>query len=75
MEQAVDMLTTLAAQLTEQTIFVVADSWFGNDGLWRSLTLSGFNFHLLSRLRANINLYDLPSLCSGKQRGRARKYW
>jgi hypothetical protein len=74
MEQAVDMLTTLAAQFAEQSILVVADSWFGNDGLWRPLSLSAFNFHLLSRLRANINLYDLPSRRSGKQRGRARKY-
>lgn len=74
MEQAVDMLTTLAAQFTEHSILVVADSWFGNDGLWRPLSLSAFNFHLLSRLRANLNLYDLPSQGSGKQRGRARKY-
>ena len=74
MEQAVEMLTTLATQFAEQSILVVADSWFGNDGLWRPLSLSAFNFHLLSRLRANINLYDLPSQRSGKQRGRTRKY-
>jgi hypothetical protein len=64
----------LAAQFAEQSILVVADSWFGNDGLWRPLSLSAFNFHLLSRLRANINLYDLPSQHSDKQRGRTRKY-
>ena len=74
MEQAVDMLTALATQFTEQSILVVADSWFGNDGLWRPLSLSAFDFHLLSRLRSNITLYDLPPQRAGKQRGRASKY-
>lgn len=74
MEQAVEMLVALATQFAETSILVVADSWFGNDGLWRPLKLSAFNFHLLSRLRANINLYDLPAHRSGKHRGRTRKY-
>ena len=74
MEQAVEMLIALATQFVDQSILVVADSWFGNDGLWRPLNQSDFDFHLLSRLRANINLFDLPVPPSTKKSGRKRKY-
>lgn len=74
MEQAVDMLIALASQFSETPILVVADSWFGNDGLWRPLNDSDFDFHLLSRLRANTNIFDLPGQNTHKQRGRKRKY-
>ena len=49
-------------------------SWFGNDGLWRPLSDSAFAFQLISRLRANITLYDHPAARAPGQRGRARKY-
>lgn len=74
MRQAVDMLTSVACQFTGTPILVVADSWFGNDGLYRPLSQSEFEFHLLSRLRANITLYDLPPTRLPHQRGAARKY-
>jgi len=53
---------------------VVADSWFGNDGLWRPPGESAFTFELLSRLRANSTRYDLPMDRAPGQRGRTRKY-
>jgi len=74
MAQAVEMLTAVAAQFADTPVLVVADSWFGNNGLWRPLCESGFAFDLLSRLRANITLYDLPTAPVPGQRGRSRKY-
>jgi len=58
-------------------VLVVADSWFGNNGLWSRLEGAGEQFHLLSRLRTNSNLYGLvPTVEAGKRRkrGRPRKY-
>ena len=76
MAQAVDMLTSVAAQFVGTPILVVADSWFGNDGLLRPLSKSEVEFNLLSRLRANITLYDLPSNSNSitKKQGRPRTY-
>lgn len=74
MMQAVEMLLSFAAHFTDLPVLVVADSWFGNDGLLRPLSKSHSTFDLLSRLRANINLYDLPPRRAPHQRGRARKY-
>jgi len=74
MEQAVEMLISLASQFVGTPILVVADSWFGNDGLYRPLSQSEFEFHILSRLRCNIILYDLPPKRAAKQRGASRKY-
>lgn len=69
------------ATVTSQTklaqaaqMLVVCDSWFGNDGLLRPLRNSGFSFHMLSRLRANICVYDLPPKPSLGQHGCPRKY-
>jgi hypothetical protein len=59
MAQAVEMLKTVAAPFATPPVLVVADSWFGNDGLWRPLSESPFAFDLLSRLRATITLYDV----------------
>jgi len=55
---------------------VVADSWFGNNGLWSQLKVSDGDFHLLSRLRTNNILLDLPDpIQEGmRRRGRPRKY-
>jgi DDE superfamily endonuclease len=74
MHQAVAMLKTLAVTFAGTPILVVTDSWFGNDGLWRPLQDTAFDFHLLSRLRANTTLYDLPPERTSRQRGRVRKY-
>ncbi len=72
--QAVEMLCSVAAHFANRPLLVVADSWFGNDGLLRPLHASGFRFDLLSRLRSNITLYDLPPPPRLHQRGRPRKY-
>lgn len=74
MVQAVDMLKSVAAHFVDTPVLVVADSWFGNDGLHRPLSQSEYQFHLLSRLRANIVLYDRSPTRLPNQRGRARKY-
>jgi hypothetical protein len=74
MTQAAQMLCSVAAHFAHLPVLVVADSWFGNDGLFRPLSESEFTFQLLSRLRANITLYDLPPQHLPHQRGRSRKY-
>ncbi len=74
MTQAAQMLCSVAAHFTNLPVLVVADSWFGNDGLFRPLSESEFKFEILSRLRANITLYDLPPPHLPHQRGRSRKY-
>jgi len=46
-------------------MLAVTDSRFGNDGLWSRLDRGqNGNFHLLSRLRTNITLYDLAPVVS-----------
>lgn len=77
MQQAAEMLQEMHLYF-QQPVLVVADSWFGNDGLW-SLLKRGLDgcFHLLSRMRTNITLYDFaPVLAEGGKRkaGRPRKY-
>jgi len=74
MAQAVEMLCSVATYFSDLPVLVVTDSWFGNNGLYRPLNASPHRFDLLSRLRANINLYDLPSQRALHQRGRPRKY-
>ncbi len=77
MEQAAVMLKEVQKYF-QQPVLVVADSWFGNDGLWSRLErgLAGC-FHLLSRMRTNITLYDFaPAVTDGVKRkaGRPGKY-
>jgi hypothetical protein len=74
MAQAVEMLCALAQRFAGADVLVVADSWFGNDGLFRPLSESALSFDLLSRLRANITRYELPPPRRANQRGRSRKY-
>jgi len=74
MAQAVEMLCGVAAHFANLPVLVVTDSWFGNDGLFRPLNKSTFQFDILSRLRSNITLYDLPPQRLSHQRGRSRKY-
>ena len=74
LDQASDMLRHIY-HAYKLPLLVVADSWFGNNGLWEPVHgMLGENVHLLSRLRSNINLRDLPEAPKKKQRGRPRKY-
>ena len=73
--QAVDMLGSVAAEFPQSDILVVSDSWFGNDGLWTPVRKElGGRVQMLSRLRANNNLFGLPEAPTGKGAGRPRKY-
>ena len=74
LEQAVNMLTEIANFYDGVKIITVADSWFGNNGLWKPLHKAiGSRFQLISRLRSNINLFDFPTKSAG-QKGRPKKY-
>jgi hypothetical protein len=74
LEQAVNMLAEIANFYGDIKIITVADSWFGNNGLWKPLREAiGSRFQLISRLRSNINLFDFPTN-SARQKGRPRKY-
>lgn len=77
MEQAAAMLKDVHEHF-QQPVLVVADSWFGNDGLWSRLERGAAGcFHLLSRMRTNITLYDfapVPAEDGKRKAGRPRKY-
>ena len=74
-QQAVEMLEVVGREFPLQSILVVADSWFGNQGLWKPLRKTlGKRVHLLSRLRANNNLYGMPNCPPLKRVGRPTKY-
>jgi len=75
MEQAATMIKGIRNYF-QQSVLVVTDSWFGNNGLWSRLDRGGKGFfHLLSRMRTNITLYDFtPSSTSKRKAGRPRKY-
>jgi hypothetical protein len=45
-----------------KSVLAATDSWFGNNGLWKPLRKKlGSQFHMVSRLRSNSNVFDLPS--------------
>lgn len=74
-QQAVEMLDVVGKEFPQQSILVVADSWFGNQGFWKPLRKTlGKRVHLLSRLRANNNLYGMPDRLPLKRVGRPTKY-
>jgi len=74
--QAVEMLACIAEVFREAPMLVVADSWFGNNGLLKPLRQAlGERAHLLSRLRVNAALYaPLAPDQGGRRCGRPRKY-
>jgi hypothetical protein len=73
-EQAVELIGRLGRVFADAPILVVADSWFGNNGLLKPLRdCLGERAHLLSRLRVNAVLYAFPELI-GARPGRPRKY-
>ncbi len=72
---AVDMITQIAEVFRKTRILVIADSWFGNDGLWRPLNdRLGIWIDMISRLRSNNNLFELPGPHRIGRVGRPRKY-
>jgi len=75
MEQAATMLKGIHDYF-QQSVLIVTDSWFGNDGLWSRLQRGAEGcFHLLSRMRSNITLYDFaPAPTKHRKAGRPRKY-
>jgi hypothetical protein len=75
MEQAASMIKEVRNYF-QQSVLIVADSWFGNDGLWSKLDRGSEGcFHLLSRMRTNNILYNFAPVSTGKcKAGRPRKY-
>ncbi|WP_296703832.1 IS701 family transposase [Thiocapsa sp. UBA6158] len=72
--QAVRLIQTFAGVFPRAPILLVTDSWFGNNGLLKPLRRAlGSRAHLLSRLRVNAVLHDLPVAVPGRA-GRPRKY-
>ena len=73
-DQVVTLIVRLGAVFTAVPVLVVCDSWFGNNGLLKPLRAQfGARAHLLSRLRSNAALYELPTPTPGRP-GRPRKY-
>lgn len=75
MEQAATMLKDVHDYF-QQALLIVTDSWFGNNGLWSRLDRGAEGcFHLLSRMRTNITLYDAPPApVEYRKAGRPKKY-
>jgi hypothetical protein len=75
LDQAVDMITDIAGAFGQTRILTITDSWFGNNGLWKPLHKRlGQWFHMVSRLRSNNNIFQLPGPNTKKGPGRPRKY-
>jgi len=75
LEQAADMVTEIAGAFGKVRILAIMDSWFGNNGLFKPLNKSlGKRFDMISRLRSNSNVFQLPGPQLKKGRGRPRKY-
>jgi len=73
--QAVSMISDVAIAFPDTDITVVADSWFGNNGMWKPLQQElGQRVHMISRLRANNNLFAKPETRQSQGPGRPRKY-
>lgn len=73
--QASSLLIGIAEHFSGVPVLAVMDSWFGNNSLWKPVRLAiGKRFNILSHLRCNHVLYDLPDKRKPKQRGRSRKY-
>lgn len=75
LDQAVKMITDIAGAFSNTRIMVITDSWFGNNGLWKPLHKKlGQWFHMISRLRSNNNVFDLPGARTKSGPGCPRKY-
>ena len=74
-EQAVDHIKRIATVFVECPVLVIADSRFGNNGLWQPLRSAlGSRAQILSRLRVNNILHDLPPPHFPGSLGHPRKY-
>jgi len=75
-DQAVSMITDVASEFSDANILVVADSWFGNNGMWEPLHKElGRQIHMISRLRSNNNLFFVrPKIETNRKPGRPRIY-
>ena len=70
------MLSGVAAEFPESSIIVVADSWFGNNGMWKPLREElGARAHMISRLRSNNNLFELPEVPIKRGTGTSTEIW
>jgi len=75
LDQAAQMIAEIAGIFKHIAVIVITDSWFGNNGLWKPLNEKlGQRIHMISRLRSNINIFELPDAYSSKGPGRPRKY-
>ncbi len=75
LKQAAAMITSMADVFALARILVVTDSWFGNNGLFKPLRNQlGRRVDLLSRLRSNNNVFELPGPQGKRRAGRPRKY-
>jgi hypothetical protein len=75
LDQAVHMITDIAGAFGQTRIITITDSWFGNNGLWKPLHKKlGQRFHMVSRLRSNNNIFQLPGTLNKKGPGRPIKY-
>ena len=75
MEQSAQMILKIANHFSNHPVLVAADSWFGNDGLFKLINgVTDNRIYLLSRLRSNNNLFALPREEDYRGRGRKCKY-
>ena len=75
LEQAADMIIDIADAFKSTRIIAITDSWFGNNGLWKPLHHNlDQRFHMISRLRSNNNVFDLPGSRTKSGPGRPKKY-
>jgi IS4 transposase len=69
------MITDIAETFRRTRITVVTDSWFGNNGLWKPLhDQLGLWVDMISRLRSNTNIFELPGPYRTGRAGRPKKY-
>jgi hypothetical protein len=75
LSQAAAMVTDIAAAFRRTRITLVTDSWFGNNGLWKPLhDQLGIWIDMISRLRSNNNIFELPGPHRTGRAGRPKKY-
>ena len=74
-EQAREMILKIASWCKKAPVLVVVDAWFGNGSLYLPLKEAlGSRIQILSMLKKNSNLFDLPKPEAIKRRGRPKKY-
>ena len=73
MVQAATMIKAIFDHYHLTPVLIVADSWFGNNGLWSLLERGRKgDFNILSRLRTNIIVYAQVVNPQNKKKGRGR---